>query len=872
MEQDRRALPVLLVAMLLASLDSGVAGVALPGVAAAFAASFAQARWIVVANLAAAAAASVWAGRSGDRFGRRRLLLAGMGAWTAGALGSGLAPSLSWLIAARFFQGVAAAFTMALSTALVADILPKERVGRGLGLLGAASAAGTALGPSLGGALTAWSGWRAVFLAGAPLGLLALLSAAWTLPADKGAAPGGTRGGRASAELLREPGMALALLSNALVMTVLMGAMVVGPFHLSEGLGLSPAWAGLILSAGPVTAALAGYPSGRLTDRLGSGPAAIAGLAVSGAACLLLALLPVSLGAAGFAGPLMLLTGGYALFQTANGAAVIGKAGPEGRGAAAGLLNLSRSLGRMSGAWAMGALFAAAAGSDPTSAATAAATRWTFAAAAALVAGAAVLSAWGSRMNTNVVFRAALAAGLLSAAHAAAAERALPAPDGPYPLEASGWGPRAADGRWFSRWVEDWTALKASGKAAPLKAMPLGGGASVTLSAEARLRHESRRSAELVRGDGLEQPLARGVVGADMRAGRMFRAYGELATGWVGARRAQASARSQNEAAVQQAFVEARRGAGGTLWGVMAGRQEFADGPRQLVALNEGPNLRRSWSGARVYAHAAGARLGAFAFTAVRPERGVFDERVAGAERLSGVNASIIVSDEDSNVYLDPFSLHSVAPAFRAGGRTGRDERVTHGARLWGRRGPWTFDWTAAGQTGAFMDRSVGAWALFAGQSLDLSGAWSPRLTARVDVASGGGVYGPGGVRGFNPLYGGSNYIGEGRFLAPSNLLLVTPGLSFAPDARSRFSVEYGYARRLAQDDAAYAGGMKPYAGTEKVRGGELGGLLRIAGEWTPLPFLTVHSGLEHLAAGRVLARAGFSSGLFSFASATLRY
>ncbi|WP_284190125.1 MFS transporter, partial [Zoogloea oryzae] len=86
--------------------------------------------------------------------------------------------------AARALQGLGAAAMMALTLAFVADVLPKERTGRAMGLLGTMSAVGTALGPSLGGLLIAGPGWRAIFLVNLPLGIAALYLAARHLPQD----------------------------------------------------------------------------------------------------------------------------------------------------------------------------------------------------------------------------------------------------------------------------------------------------------------------------------------------------------------------------------------------------------------------------------------------------------------------------------------------------------------------------------------------------------------------------------------------------------------------------------------------------------------------------------------------------------------
>ena len=95
------------------------------------------------------------------------------------------------------------------------------------------------------------------------------------------------------------------------------------------------------------------------------------------------------------------------------------------------------------------------------------------------------------------------------------------------------------------------------------------------------------------------------------------------------------------------------------------------------------------------------------------------------------INASFVVSPgpKGSNIYLDPFWIHSENPAFRSGGQTGLDTRDTYGARLWGRRGQLRFDWTLARQTGDHMNREVEAWGLFSLQSMALSDkGWSPRL------------------------------------------------------------------------------------------------------------------------------------------------
>ncbi|WP_341271922.1 MFS transporter [Achromobacter xylosoxidans] len=162
--------------------------------------------------------------------------------------------------------------------------------------------------------------------------------------------------------LLRQPGLAAGLATNALVSTVMMATLVVGPFYLARALGLDAAATGLAMSAGPLVSALSGVPAGRLVDRRGAGRVARAGLAALALGAALLAAAPTSLGLAGYIAPIVLLTAGYALFQAANNTAIMGAIDAGQRGLVAGMLNLSRNLGLVTGASLMGAVFALGAG------------------------------------------------------------------------------------------------------------------------------------------------------------------------------------------------------------------------------------------------------------------------------------------------------------------------------------------------------------------------------------------------------------------------------------------------------------------------------------------------------------------------------
>jgi EmrB/QacA subfamily drug resistance transporter len=446
----RWALASLSLSMLLSSLGTSIANVGLPTLAQAFGASFQEVQWIVIAYLLAITALIVSVGRLGDVTGRRRLLLTGIVLFTVASILCGVAPALWLLIAARAAQGVGAAVMMALTMAFVGETVPKERTGSAMGLLGTMSAIGTALGPSLGGVLIAGVSWRAIFLVNAPLGVLTFLLAYRYLPIDRQGtktAPEPERAGfdimgtlllaltlaayalamtigrgsfgplnisllltvavgaglfiriegRAASPLIRlamfrDRELSASLAMSALVSTVLMATLVVGPFYLSGALLLDAAVVGIVLSVGPLVVALTGVPAGRMTDRFGAQRVTVVGLVGIAAGSFILAMTPATLGIPGYIAPIVVITVGYALFQTANNTAVMTGVPADRRGVISGMLNLSRNLGLITGASVMGAVFAIASATIDIAAAGPAAVatgmRFTFAVAGVLIVGA----------------------------------------------------------------------------------------------------------------------------------------------------------------------------------------------------------------------------------------------------------------------------------------------------------------------------------------------------------------------------------------------------------------------------------------------------------------------------------------------------
>lgn len=345
---QRLALAALSLSTLLGALGTSIANVGLPALSAHFAAPYARIQWIVLAYLLASTAIALVAGRLGDRYGRRRVLLGGIAVFSVASAACAFAPSLPMLVAARALQGAGAAAMLVLSLPFAADA--GGRTGRTIGLLGSVSAAGTTLGPAIGGALLAGFGWPSLFLFLAPLGMLAYACAWRGLPSGR------------SHTMRKDAGVQApygALVGIGLMTAVVMATLVIGPFHLARTLGLDGAALGLAMACGPLAAALAGIPAGRAVDRHGAALVGRIGLACAAAGCALLAVLPAATGVAGYAIPLAVLTSGYALFQAANNSAVMAACDASQRGAVSGLLTLSRNLGLLVGASAMGMLFAA---------------------------------------------------------------------------------------------------------------------------------------------------------------------------------------------------------------------------------------------------------------------------------------------------------------------------------------------------------------------------------------------------------------------------------------------------------------------------------------------------------------------------------
>ena len=181
------ALAVLCLAALLDTIDVTVVNVAMPTIRSALHFSEGGLAWMVNAYMVPFGGFLLFGGRAGDLLGRRRVLLAGTAAFTLASLGSALAPSAGVMIATRAVEGLAAAFVVPMTLAMLSSVFPAGAArNRAFSIWGGVSAAAGTLGLIAGGLLVSAAGWRWIFFINVPVGLFVLAAAARLLPADPG--------------------------------------------------------------------------------------------------------------------------------------------------------------------------------------------------------------------------------------------------------------------------------------------------------------------------------------------------------------------------------------------------------------------------------------------------------------------------------------------------------------------------------------------------------------------------------------------------------------------------------------------------------------------------------------------------------------
>ncbi|MDP1822610.1 MAG: DHA2 family efflux MFS transporter permease subunit [Archangium sp.] len=178
-------LGVVMIGTVMSALDSSIVNVTLPNMMASFGASVDDIEWVVTGYMLGFSTFMPLTAWLRDKLGYRTLYLASLTVFTVGSVLCGLAPNLPTLVVARVIQAIGGGAITPTGMAMIAEVFPPKERGRALGLWGVGVIVGPALGPTIGGYLTAAFGWRSIFNINLPIGLLGLFAAARILRHDK---------------------------------------------------------------------------------------------------------------------------------------------------------------------------------------------------------------------------------------------------------------------------------------------------------------------------------------------------------------------------------------------------------------------------------------------------------------------------------------------------------------------------------------------------------------------------------------------------------------------------------------------------------------------------------------------------------------
>lgn len=188
--RHRGVVPCVMLGTLFGPLNSTMITVALPEIGHDLSLSHTATGWLVTVYLIAMACLHPVAGKLGDRWGQRQLMLGAMVLIMVASVGAALSASLALLVVCRLLQAAAGAVLATNGIAVLRRVVPAGRLGSVLGLAGAAAPFAAATGPAVATVLVGAFGWRSLFLANLPLAAVSLLLGVWTLPRDRARPPG----------------------------------------------------------------------------------------------------------------------------------------------------------------------------------------------------------------------------------------------------------------------------------------------------------------------------------------------------------------------------------------------------------------------------------------------------------------------------------------------------------------------------------------------------------------------------------------------------------------------------------------------------------------------------------------------------------
>ncbi len=396
--------------LFMAMLDATIVTIAIPTIEQSLHSNIETVTWVLNSYSLAIAVLLIPAGRIADRWGRKKVFIAGLIIFSIFSLACGLAHDVNTLIALRAFQGVGAAIMMPVSLAIVVVAFPPQQRGAAVGIWGAVVAAAGAIGPTLGGVLTDYAGWEWIFFVNVPVGILGIIACSFLIPesreegARKVDLPGvatlsislfsltlalvrGETVGWSTPfivglfatsavfavifviveSVVDDPIVNLRLFAvrtfsaaNASMVILGMGffgALFLYVQYLTVVQGYSAVRAGLALTPTPVTIMVVGPISGRLSDRFGARVFVFSGLAVLGLAMVLFSQLSAGEPYTHIFWRLIIAGIGAALAFSPLASAAMGSLGGRRQAVGSGVFNTSRQIGVTLGLAVLVAIF-----------------------------------------------------------------------------------------------------------------------------------------------------------------------------------------------------------------------------------------------------------------------------------------------------------------------------------------------------------------------------------------------------------------------------------------------------------------------------------------------------------------------------------
>jgi EmrB/QacA subfamily drug resistance transporter len=408
----RGILAICCLGLLLISVDNTIVNVALPQLREELGASLQSLQWVVGGYVLVLGSCLLLAGSFADRFGRKRIFLAGVVAFTLFSALSAVAPNESLLIVFRSAQGAGGAMMTPAALAIIANsyTVPAERA-RAIGWWGAVSGIGIAIGPLVGGPLVDAFGWRAVFWINVPVGVITLSLGAAFIPESKARHPRaldpigqlfviglfgftafaiiqfptsgvafdtvgatvlsiaslialirwetGRREPLVDLGAFRDPPFARSFLTALIAFFAFAGFLFANTFYLQDVIGITATQAGLITLPLALAIIVAGPVSGRL---VAAGRSRLAlttgGLGITLAGVLLVSISELPVWFIGV--PLLLIGAGFGLLNDPINVVAISDLPPARAGVGAGLMSSAKQFGQLLGVSVIGALVASA--------------------------------------------------------------------------------------------------------------------------------------------------------------------------------------------------------------------------------------------------------------------------------------------------------------------------------------------------------------------------------------------------------------------------------------------------------------------------------------------------------------------------------